>query len=29
MCEKGISLLETFLRHKGQVLSREQILDHV
>ena len=26
---REFSLLETFLRHKGQVLSREQILDHV
>ena len=26
---REFTLLETFLRHKGQVLSREQILDHV
>ena len=26
---KEFSLLETFLRHPGQVLSREQLLSHV
>ncbi|MGF1590679.1 MAG: response regulator transcription factor [Pleurocapsa sp.] len=29
LSEREFTLLETFIRHQGQVLSREQLLDHV
>lgn len=29
LSEREFTLLETFLRHPGQVMSREQLLDHV
>ena len=29
LSEREFTLLETFIRHKGQVMSREQLLDHV
>ena len=29
LSEREFTMLETFLRHQGQVMSREQLLDHV
>ena len=29
LSEREFTLLETFIRHQGQVMSREQLLDHV